>query len=189
MPSKKEQISIPVNQKYVADYLGVARGTVAKAIKQHKIEPIGRERGADTYELKELLRVLQKPAKTVRAGRETFNSNEIKVIDSIYARFETMKEYLAYQQSLVSEQNRKKAAGLLMESESVVATIGATISRVLQFSQKMPNVAQEICPDFTNQQATKFDERIETEMRTLLLDAQGMIDDANERLRAAGDGS
>lgn len=182
----QDDISYAMNKRQAARYFKVSPTTVTNAVKKHRPKPINTTGQTELYELKDLAQILLKPIHKVRSDRNTFDSRERKAIASILAEFGDMKQYQAYQQALAGKQKRELEAGRLMEGETVIATIGAVIGSVLRFADKLPNIAEEICPAFTKDHSKDFDKRLAGEVKTLLLDANGMIDDANKQLHDAG---
>ncbi|MCG9785404.1 helix-turn-helix domain-containing protein [Vibrio brasiliensis] len=184
-----KQITLPLNATEAADYFEVSRNTVAKAIKQHKLKPVKTKGKTAWYEAKDLSAVLVKPKHTVRTDRNTFESHELKLIGSIKAEFEgDMKQFHAYQQALQALQKRRTEAGLLTEAETVIAVVGSVYSRVNRLVQKMPTEVEKICEHFTREHAAEFEAFCQREVRSLMMDAQEMADDAEQRIRDRSDG-
>lgn len=179
-----KQISLPLNATEAADYFEVSRNTVAKAIKTHKLQPVKTKGKTQWYEAKDLAPCLMKAKHSVRTDRNTFESQELKLIGSIKAEFDSdMKQFHAYQQALQAKQKRRAEAGLLTEAETVVATIGAVISRIDKIFRKVPQMAESICEDFTYRHSTKLDNLLAQEKRAFLKSAQELAEDAEQRLQ------
>lgn len=178
-----KQISLPLNATEAADYFEVSRNTVAKAIKTHKLQPIKTKGKTQWFEARDLARCLVKAKHTVRTDRNTFESHELKLIGSIKAEFEgDMKQFHAYQQALGAQQKRKADAGLLTEAETVIAVVGSVYSRVNRLVQKMPTEVEKICEHFTRDHAAELEAFCRREVRSLMMDAQEMADDAEQRI-------
>ncbi|NGZ17986.1 helix-turn-helix domain-containing protein [Vibrio aestuarianus] len=181
-----KQITLPLNATEAAEYFEVSRNTVAKAIKTHKLEPVKSKGKTHWYEARDLAPCLMRAKHTVRTDRNAFESKEIMLIESIKAKFEgDMKQFHAYQQALLTKDKRRADAGLLTEAETVVATIGAVISRIDKIFRKVPQMAESICEDFTHRHSTKLDELLAQEKRAFLKSAQELAEDAEQRLQDA----
>lgn len=183
---KKKALSFPVNVTEAAEYFSVSRNTVSSAIKQNKIDHISAKGNTKYYELKELAAVLVTPKKKVRTDRDTISSEQKKHIESLYAQFESMAEYSKFEQAELSRQKRMLSAGRLIEGETVIATLGAAISAIKKLTQKVPNIAEQVSRGFTREDAEALDKRLDGEVRALLLDVNGMIEDAENRLHDGG---
>lgn len=180
-----KQISLPLNATEAAEYFEVSRNTVAKAIKTHNLQPIKSKGKTQWFEARDLAPCLMRVKHAVRTDRNTFESQELKLIGSIKAEFEgDMKQFHAYQQALGAQQKRKTEAGLLTEAESVIAVVGAVFSRVNRLMQKVPTEVEKICEHFTREQAAELDAFCRREVRSLMMDAQEMADDAEQRIYA-----
>lgn len=181
------KISFPLNVTEAAEYFEVSRNTVAKAVKKFKLKPVKTKGKTHWYELKELAACLIKPKNSVRSDRNIFSSPELKKIESIRAEFYgDMKQYLAYQQSLTTEQKRKADAKLLYEAPNVIAIYGSVFSRFNKVMQKIPTAAEKICPDFTREHSSELEAFCREELKTLLLDAKELAEDAQQRLHDDG---
>ncbi|GEA22325.1 hypothetical protein VH1807_contig00024-0043 [Vibrio harveyi] len=188
MPPKKKKLSIVLNKTEAAEYFGVSRNTVNKAVNQYKLQPVSKKGNTEYFELRDLAEVLITPKKKVRADRDTMSADQKRHVQSVLALFDSMGEYAKFELAEATKQKRKLAAGRLMEGETVIATIGATIAAVRKVMQKVPNVAESVCSAFTREHAEKLDERLKGEVNALLLDAEGIIEDAKQRLHDGGSG-
>ncbi len=178
-----KSITLPLNMTDAAEYFEVSRNTVAKAVKKHKLQPIKTKGKTHWYEAKDLGQVLLKAKATVRSDRNTFDSKELKEIESIRAEFDgDMKQFFAYQQSLLSKQKRLAEAQRLLEGEKVIAVYGAVFSRFNKVMQKIPTAVEKICEDFTREHSVELEDFCRGELKTLLLDAQELSKDAEQRL-------
>lgn len=183
-----KQITLPLNATEAAEYFEVSRNTVAKAIKKYKLKPIKTKGKTYWYEARDLAACLVKPKHAVRTDRNTFETQELKLIGSIKAEFEgDMKQFHAYQQALQTQQKRKAEAGLLTEAETVIAVVGSVYSRVNRLAQKMPTEVEKICEHFTREHAAELEAFCAREVRSLMMDAQEMAFDAEQRIRDRSD--
>lgn len=181
-----KQITLPLNATEAAEYFEVSRNTVAKAIKTHKLKPVKTKGKTLWYEAKDLAPCLMKAKHSVRTDRNTFEAQELKMIGSIKQEFEgDMKQFHAYQQALLTKDKRRAEAGLLTEAETVVATIGAVISRIDKIFRKVPQMAESVCEGFTHRHSTKLDELLAQEKQAFLKSAQELAEDAEQRLQEA----
>lgn len=184
-----KQISLLLNVTEAADYFGVSRNTVAKAIKAHKLEPVKIKGKTQWFEVRDLAPCLIKAKHVVRTDRNTFESQELKLIGSIKAQFEgDMKQFHAYQQALQTQQKRKNEAGLLTEAESVIAIYGSVFSRVNRLMQKVPTEVEKICETFSRENAAELEAFCAREVRSLMMEAEELTVDAEQRLHANRDG-
>ena len=175
--------SFPLNLTDAADYFEASRNTVAKAVKKHKLKPVKSKGNTHWSELKDLAKCLIRAKNVVRSDQNTFDSQELKRINSAKAEFDgDMKQFHAYEQALIANQRRKSDALLLLPSDSVIAVYGSVFSRVNKVMQKLPTAAEKICPDFTREHAAELESVCRDEVKTLFMEAKELADDAEQRL-------